>query len=109
MLRLWHGAVVAGPAHDAALHSVFLGFIFSMIFGHAPVIFPAVLGLPIPFRRVFYVHLALLHIGVALRLAGDVGGDATLARFGALLNALAIGLFFVLTAGSALRARRVGI
>ena len=109
VLWLWYGLEFAGPARDAELHAVFVGFVFSMIFGHAPVIFPAVLGLPIPFRRVFYVHLALLHIGVALRLAGDVGGDATLARFGALLNALAIGLFFVLTAGSALRARRVGI
>ena len=107
VLWLRYGLQFAGSARDAELHAIFVGFVFSMIFGHAPVIFPAVVGLPIPFRRVFYVHLGLLHIGVALRLVGDVAGDATLARFGALLNALAIGLFFVFTAGSALRARRV--
>jgi hypothetical protein len=30
-----------------------VGFVFSMIFGHAPVIFSAVLGVAIPFRRLF--------------------------------------------------------
>jgi hypothetical protein len=30
---------VAGPKYDAMLHAVFLGFVFSMIFAHAPVIF----------------------------------------------------------------------
>jgi hypothetical protein len=47
---LWarDGAAVAGPAHDAELHAIFLGFVFSMIFGHAPVIFPGVLGLAMP-------------------------------------------------------------
>jgi len=62
-----------------------------MIFGHAPVIFPAVLGVAIPFRRLFYVHLALLHVGVALRVTGDLGAGTAIARDGALLNALAIG------------------
>lgn len=47
---LWrrHGAVLAGPAHDAELHAIFLGIVFSMIFGHAPVIFPGVLGIASP-------------------------------------------------------------
>jgi hypothetical protein len=102
VLWLRYGLDVAGPSRDAELHAVFVGFVFSMIFGHAPVIFPAVLGVAIPFRRLFYVHLALLHVGVALRVSGDLGGDAAIARDGALLNAIAIGVFFVLTAGSAL-------
>jgi hypothetical protein len=103
-LRLWHGAVVAGPAHDAALHSVFLGFIFSMIFGHAPVIFPGVLGISIPFRRIFYGHLALLHVGLVLRVVGDLGGNFHLAQWGGLLSAVAIAVFVVTTIGSAARA-----
>jgi len=101
ILWLRDGAAIAGPAHDAELHAIFLGFVFSMIFGHAPVIFPGVLGLAIPFRRVFYGHLALLHAGLVLRIAGDLGGDFDLARTGGLLNAVAIGVFLVATVGSA--------
>ena len=104
---LWalEGAEVAGFAHDAELHAIFVGFVFSMIFGHAPVIFPGVLGIDIPFRRVFYVHLALLHAGLVLRIAGDLTDDLALARRGGLVNAIAIGLFLVATLGSAAVAR----
>ena len=96
----------SGLRYDAVLHSFFLGFIFSMIFGHAPVIFPGVLGLRIPFRRPFYLHLALLHAGLALRVGGDLAGSLTTARWGGLLNATAIGLFLLATIGSAVLARR---
>jgi hypothetical protein len=105
-LWLRDGAAVAGFAHDAELHALFLGFVFSMIFGHAPVIFPGVLGLRIPFRRVFYVHLALLHVGLALRIGGDLAGSFDAARWGGLLNATAIALFLLATLGSAALARR---
>jgi hypothetical protein len=109
ILWLRHGAIVAGPLHDAELHAVFLGFVFSMIFGHAPVIFPGVLGIAIPFRRGFYAHLALLHAGLALRVAGDLAGDAAVARWGGMLNATAITLFLLATVAAAalgrLRAR----
>ncbi len=104
-LWLRNGAQVAGFAHDAELHALFLGFVFSMIFGHAPVIFPGVLGIHIPFRRPFYLHLALLHAGLALRVGGDLAGNFTAARWGGILNAVAIGLFLVATIGSAILAR----
>lgn len=105
VLWLRDGAAVAGFAHDAELHALFLGFVFSMIFGHAPVIFPGVLGLRIPFSRAFYIHLALLHAGLALRVGGDLAGSFTAARWGGLLNATAIGLFLLATIGSAVLAR----
>ncbi len=38
-------------AYDAALHAVFLGFVFSMVFGHAPIIVPAVFGVRCPTIR----------------------------------------------------------
>ena len=101
VLWLRYGAAIAGPAHDAELHAIFLGFVFSMIFGHAPVIFPGVLGIAIPFRRGFYAHLALLHAGLVLRIAGDLSGDFHLAQLGGLLNTTAIMLFLVATIGSA--------
>jgi hypothetical protein len=65
-----------------------------MIFGHAPIVFPAVLGKALPYRSTFYVHLAILHASVALRLAGDVVED--LARYrawGGLLNGIALFVF----------------
>ena len=37
------GRAAHGTAYDAMLHAVFLGFVISMIFAHAPVIVPAVL------------------------------------------------------------------
>src|SRR5690606_12864433 len=60
---LWAGAGPAtdGPRYDATLHAVFLGFVLSMIFVHAPVILPAVLRVPLPYHPVFHVPLALLH------------------------------------------------
>lgn len=105
VLWLRDGAVVAGPGHDAGLHALFLGFVFSMIFGHAPVIFPGVLGVAIPFRRAFYAHLGLLHAGLAARVAGDLAGNVELARWGGLLGAAAIALFLVATVASAAAGR----
>lgn len=106
VLWLRDGAGIAGFTHDAELHTIFIGFVFSMIFGHAPVIFPGVLGIALPYRRPFYIHLALLHIGLALRIGGDLAGDLDVARWGGLLTAAAIGLFFVATIASAALAFR---
>jgi hypothetical protein len=78
VLALAFGGVAAGPAYDAVVHALFMGFVFAMIFGHAPVIFPSVLGLPLAFRGRFYAHLALLHAGVLLRVASDLAGSALL-------------------------------
>jgi len=38
----WAGTAVGCPGRDMALHALGLGFIMSMIMGHAPVILPAV-------------------------------------------------------------------
>jgi hypothetical protein len=46
LLALRFGGVTAGFQYDALLHTLFVGFVISMIFGHAPIIFPAVLGKP---------------------------------------------------------------
>jgi hypothetical protein len=106
LLAVLAGGVAAGPHYDAMLHALFLGFVFSMIFGHAPIIFPAVLGWPIPFRRGFYIHLVLLHVTLVVRVVGDLGPWLPGRRWGGLGNVLALLLFFASTALSALRARR---
>src|SRR5690606_40946577 len=101
-----HGGVVAGLAYDAILHAVLVGFVFSMIFGHAPIIFPSVLGVRVFYRPALYVPLALLHASLVLRLAGDLVGVLSLRRCGRLLNALAIVLYLGFVAASIFQSRR---
>lgn len=90
----------SGPVYDAALHAFFVGFVFSMIFGHAPVIFPAVLGLPIQFRWTSYIPVAVLHGSLLLRLVGDVADSFAGRTWGASGNAVAVGLFLLNMAAS---------
>jgi hypothetical protein len=88
-----YGRLVAGPVYDAALHAVFVGFVISMIFGHAPIIFPAILGTPVGYSRLFTLQLGLLHGAMGLRLVGDLLGLLDLRRWGGLLSEVAILLF----------------
>jgi hypothetical protein len=94
LLAVRWGAVPAGPPYDALLHALFVGFVFSMIFGHAPIIVPALLGRGIAYRPAFYAHLGLLHASLALRIFGDVWPWLPGRQWGGLGNALAIVLFF---------------
>lgn len=93
-------------AYDAALHAILVGFAFSMVFAHAPVIVPAVLRVKLPYAPVLYAPLALLHASVALRVAGDAAGPAGLLAAGAFGNALALAAFIATALTLALRARR---
>jgi hypothetical protein len=87
----------AGASYDAALHAFFLGFVFAMIFGHAPIIFPAVLNVPMRFTRWFYVHVVLMQITLAVRIAADLTGAAVLRQWGAIGNVTTIALFLMVT------------
>jgi hypothetical protein len=95
-----------GVGYDAVLHSVFVGFIMSMIFGHAPIVLPAVLHRALPYSRMLYLPLIVLHVSVAMRLAGDLSEElGRLRAWGGLWNAVAIGLFAARTASSLLTVR----
>ena len=89
-LALGYGGFPAGPVYDAMLHSIFLGFVFSMIFGHAPIIFPAVLGFDIPYKSRFYGPLILLHLSLILRIAGELSGLGWTRTWGGLVNVIAV-------------------
>ena len=106
MLMLYFGALYAGPYYDAALHAVFVGFVISMIFGHAPIIFPAILGAPINFRPFFYIHFLLLHVSLLIRVAGDLTNQFEARRLGGILNEVAILVFLGMTVYSILKAPR---
>ncbi len=92
------GAVPAGMVYDAALHAVFLGFTFTMVFGHAPIIFPAVLDVAVRYRPTFYLPLALLHASLLLRLGGELMGYGWARLWGGVINLLAVLLYFGLIA-----------
>lgn len=93
LLAISFGAVTAGPRYDALLHSIFLGFVMSMIFAHAPIILPAVTGLAVPYRPSFYAQLVLLHSALLLRVASDLLGWSDGRQWGGLLSVFALLLF----------------
>jgi hypothetical protein len=100
------GALMAlSVEYDAALHAIFVGFVFSMVFGHAPVILPAVLRVRFPYHPVLYLPLALLHASLAVRAfvstaAGAWGNAAAIALF------IATAATLVLSRASSGRPRR---
>jgi hypothetical protein len=89
------GLGYGGAGYDAALHAVLLGFVFAMVFGHAPIILPAVLRVAVPYTPYFYLPLALLHLSLLLRLAGDWMLLPQWRAWGGALNGIAL-LAFVL-------------
>lgn len=95
ILTLLYKNVHAGVQYDAILHSFFLGFVFSMIFGHAPIILPSVMGIQIKYSNRFYTHLILLHISVLMRVIGDMALWIPLRQWGGVLSVIAILLFFI--------------
>ncbi len=99
VLRAIFPADLTLPQYDAVLHSVFLGFVFSMIFAHAPIIFPAILGRPLPFSNRFYLHVVLLHLSMVLRVGGDLGGSIPMWQWGGALNVIALIVFLANTIG----------
>ena len=97
------------PGHvwrDAALHALGLGFVFSMVFGHAPIIFPAVARVKIPYHPVFYLPLLALHLSLLYRLAGAWQDGFQFRREAGLENALVLLLFIIVMLASVWRGKR---
>ncbi len=91
--------LAAKVAYDAALHAIFVGFVFSMVFGHAPVILPAVLRVSFPYHPILYAPLLVLHASLAVRVLVSM-------PIGAWGNAAAIALFIATAAALVLRRAR---
>ena len=99
------GLDYAGFDYDAALHAVMLGFVFAMVFGHAPIILPAVLRVALRYSPWAYLPLALLHLSLLLRVAGDWTRLPEWRAWGGALNALALLAFVLGTIAAAVKAR----
>ncbi len=97
----WVGNSFGWPVRDVALHALGLGFVFSMMLGHAPVILPALARVKIEFGWFFYIPLVVLHGSLAVRLGlGPL--DFAMLGSGAKGNAIAIALFAATMAASAI-------
>ena len=99
---------LVGMAYDAVLHAILIGFVFSMVFGHAPIIFPAVVKVRMPYHWTFYLPLLVLHASLLVRLAGAALTQPALLSMGGLLNAVALVLFILSTVSSVIRGARAG-
>lgn len=90
------GGQVGTVYYDVVIHTVFVGFAIAMIMAHAPVIFPAVMGVPVPYRSFMWVPLVLLNLGLAMRVFGEIfDGQGTIWQHGGILNIVAILLFLL--------------
>ena len=90
LVALLLGQTIAGPRYDFMLHAVFVGFVFGMIFAHAPIILPSILPIQVRFHPVLYGPTIFLHLALLLRALGDVGAWQSVRAWGGLLNAVAI-------------------
>ena len=97
VIAIMAGAVYGGSPYAVILHAFLLGFVFSMIFGHMPIILPALTGLQVNYKPIFYGHLVLLHTALVYRMVGNLAGNFTARQQGGLLNAIAILLFLTVT------------
>jgi hypothetical protein len=102
VLFLFKGPLQSGGSYDAALHAFFLGFVFAMIFGHAPVIFPSVLGRPVACNARFYAHLALLHLSLVVRIVGALAAWPEWRQWGGVLNGVTLVIFLANTVSAML-------
>jgi len=99
--------LIPGSSYDAFLHAILVGFVFSMIFGHAPIIFPAVARVRIPYHPTFYLPLIVLHASLVVRIAGDLLQYPHSRIVGGALNAVAILLFVLSTVIAIVRGKRL--
>jgi hypothetical protein len=105
LLMLTYDGVPGAWRYDALVHSVFIGFVLTMIFAHGPIILPAIAGVAVTYRPLLYVPLVLLQSSMVLRIAGDLVERADWRDGGAIASAIAMLTFAATMAFSARRRR----
>jgi hypothetical protein len=97
----------AGTAfgYDLALHAITIGFVFSMVLGHALIILPAIARLRVSYRAAMYGPLGLLHAAVLLRTAGGLAEMQALRLWSGPLTIVALVAFAACVAFGARPAR----
>jgi hypothetical protein len=102
LIWLFVGETLQGPWYDGAVHAVFLGFTIGMTMAHAPVILPAVLRRPLPYRPMLAMPVALLNLSLVARvLVGDTQNLPAWVQVGGVASVVALLLFVALAVVSA--------
>ena len=99
---LWGIQGLSGSAYEIVIHCITVGFAFSMILAHAPVIIPAIVHRALPYHRLMWLPYVLLHAGLVVRVAGLLAGTAGVWRIGGVVGVAAILVFMVFTLGRVL-------
>lgn len=85
--------------YDMILHAVFIGFVLSMVMGHALIIFPGLTGISLRYSSWLFLPLGTLHVGLAIRILGDMLETGTLrSTSGPVLLAALVSFVLVLIA-----------
>lgn len=93
--------------YDALIHSFFLGFVFSMIFAHGPMILPGIMGIAaIPFDKILYGWLVVLQVSWLARIFSDVLVEMEIRKFSGLLSAIAIVGYLITIATLTIKSQR---
>jgi hypothetical protein len=98
MLLAW--GLEPGLRYDAVVHAFFIGFVFTAIIAHEPIIVPAVTGLRFKYTPALYLPLVLLDGALVARIVADMSEWGDVRRWAAMVQAIAILLFLGLTAAS---------
>ncbi|MDX5339375.1 MAG: hypothetical protein LPK25_10125 [Cyclobacteriaceae bacterium] len=105
---LWlgiHGLIVMGMEnqalyYDLMLHTFFLGFTFSMIWAHAPIIFPTIFGIrETPYHPVLWITWIGFQLSLLGRIVASILGEYELRKILGVANGYLILIQFLLMAG----------
>ncbi|MHA2620577.1 MAG: hypothetical protein V2G42_02445 [bacterium JZ-2024 1] len=97
LLFFAHPVLSSSLRFDAAIHAVFLGFVFSMVMGHFPMIAPALLAVTPKFTHYLYLPVIFFHLSVLVRIVSGWTLRYSWHRWALLANAASLLLFFVIS------------
>ena len=97
----------SGTEYDIIIHSITLGYAFSMILAHAPTIVPAVIHRRLPYHRLMWLPYALLHAGLAVRVVCLARGADAGWRAGGVIGVVAVLAFLLLTVSRVVASGRI--
>jgi hypothetical protein len=85
--------------YDMFLHTFFLGFVFSMIWAHAPIIFPTIFGIrETPYHPILWITWAGFQLSLLGRILASVLGEFELRQIFGVANGYLILIQFILMA-----------
>lgn len=104
MAWLLGGSLATSRVYDTVIHSITLGFTISMIIAHAPIILPAVLRRPLPYRPLAWAATIALNVGLAVRIVADIRGAGQAWQLGGIITVVAVLTFVATSVATSLRA-----